>query len=150
MSIATGFKLLLIEPCDDFRSIMNVLLDLAGCEVRSASDSTTALAIAATFQPDMVLTELAGVGGFDIAQQLKAIPEVKDADIVALTSLYWIGIEAEAANAGFTQFLLKPTAFDSLVQVLTSLATLHGKTLQLFNFVSPSASARQYADRCLP
>lgn len=140
MSTATGFKLLLIEPCDDFRSIMTVLLELAGCEVRSASNSTTALAIAATFQPDMILTELAGVGGFEIAQQLKLIPQAKDAHIVALTSFYWSGIEAEAANAGFTQYLLKPAAFDSLIQVLASLAMLRGKKLQLVNFAGPSAS----------
>lgn len=143
MPIATGFKLLLIEPCDDFRSIMTVLLDLAGCEVRSANDSMTGLAIAATFQPDLVLTELIGVGGLDIARQLTSIPEAKDAHVIALTSLYWIGIEEEAANAGFTKYLLKPTEFDSLVQVLTSLATLHGKKLQLSNFVSPPASVVQ-------
>ncbi|WP_292038167.1 response regulator [Massilia sp. UBA6681] len=143
MSTATGFKLLLIEPCDDFRSIMTVLLELAGCEVRSVSNSTTALAIAATFKPDMILTELAEVDGLEIAHQLKSIPQVKDAHIVALTSFYWTGIEAEAANAGFTQYLLKPAAFDSLIQILASLALLHGKKLQLVNFAGSSTSVQQ-------
>ncbi len=143
MSRATGCKLLLIEPCDDFRSIMTVLLDLAGCEVRSASDRMTALATAATFQPDIVLTELTGVGGLEIAQQLRSTPGTRDAHIVALTSLYWIGIEAEAADNGFTQFLLKPAAFESLVQVLSSLAALHGKHLKLTNFTSPPTNALQ-------
>lgn len=138
MSTATTFKLLLIEPCEDFRSIMTVLLELAGCDVKCASDSTTALAIAATFWPDMILTELVGVGGFEISHQLRSVPEAKDAHIVALTSLYWAGIEAEARDAGFTHYLLKPTAFDSLVQVLTTLAKLHGKKLQLANLADSS------------
>lgn len=140
MPITTGFKLLLIEPCDDFRSIMTVLLDLAGCEVRAAGDRTTGLHIAAIFQPDIVLTELVGVGGFDIARLLKSIPEARDIDVVAMTSLYWRGIETEAVKAGFTEYLLKPTAFDALVQVLMSLATLHGKRLQPCKFVRSPAS----------
>lgn len=130
MPTSTSFKLLLIEPCDDFRSILVTLLDLAGCEVRSVSNGTSALTVAATFQPDMILTELTGVGGFEIAQQLKAIPQVNDADIVALTSFYWVGVEAEAANAGFTHYLLKPATFDALIHVVTSLAMLHGKKLR--------------------
>jgi CheY-like chemotaxis protein len=141
MHTATGFKLLLIEPCDDFRSIMTALLEIAGCEVRSTESREEALAIAAEFQPDMVLTELAGVGGLEIARQLQSILEPKDAHIIALTSLYWSGIEAEATKAGFTRYLLKPTAFDSLIQVLTSLAVLHGKNLRLFNCEEPLASA---------
>lgn len=143
MSIAEGFRILLIEPCEDFRTILTLLLELAGCEVRSAGDSTTGLAIARVFQPDMVLTELVGVGGLDIARQLNSIPEVKDTYVVALTSLYRSGIEAEAVKAGFTKYMLKPTAFDSLVQALTTLATLRGKRLQLSSFVTPSAALLQ-------
>jgi CheY-like chemotaxis protein len=130
MPTSTSFKLLLIEPCEDFRSILVTLLELAGCEVRSVSNGTSALTVAAMFQPDMILTELAGFGGFEIARQLKAIPQVNDADIVALTGFYWAGIEAEAANAGFTHYLLKPATFDSLIHVVTSLAMLHGKKLR--------------------
>lgn len=140
MPTSTSFKLLLIEPCDDFRSILVTLLELVGCEVRSVSNSTSALTVGATFQPDMILTELAGVGGFEIAQQLKSIPQMNDADIVALTSFYWVGIEAETANAGFTHYLLKPVTFDSLIHVVASLAILHGKKLRRPNIVDPSAT----------
>ena len=137
MSVPAGFRILLIEPCEDFRTILTILLDVAGCEVRSAGDSTTGLAIARVFQPDMVLTELVGVGGLEIARQLNSIPEAKNTYVVALTSLYRIGIEVEAVKAGFTKYMLKPTSFDSLVQALTTLATLRGKKLQLCNFLSP-------------
>lgn len=81
----------------------------------------------------MILTELTGVGGIDIARHLKAIPEVESASIVALTTLYWPGIELEAATAGFAHYLLKPVAFDPLIKVITSLATLHGEDVQLLS-----------------
>lgn len=140
MCTGIAFKLLLIEPCDDCRSLMTVLLELAGCEVRSASNGVTGVTIAKTFQPDMILTELAGVGGFEIAQQLKLVQEAKHIHIVALTSFYWSGIETEAATAGFSQYLLKPTAFDSLIQVLASLAMRSGKKLSTVHFADHSAS----------
>lgn len=60
----------------------------------------------------MILTDLAGVGGLGIAKQLKSIPQATNTHIAALTSFHWTGIEAEAANAGFTQYLLNPAAFD--------------------------------------
>jgi CheY-like chemotaxis protein len=133
MSTATGFRLLLIEPCDDFRIVMIMLLELAGCELRSADSSSVALHVAREFAPHIILTELTVAGGIDIARQLKAMPEVQNTSIVALTSLYWPGIELEAATAGFAHYFLKPVAFDPLIKVIASLATLHGEEVQLLD-----------------
>ncbi|MGJ7917326.1 hypothetical protein ACI48D_17850 [Massilia sp. LXY-6] len=94
-------------------------------------------------QLETIQDENLPVGGFEIAQQLKSIQQVNDTPIVALTSFYWVGIEAETANAGLTQYLPKPAPFDTLIYVLASLATLHGKKLPHVDVAEPSAISFQ-------
>lgn len=104
--------------------LLTLLLEMSGYVVQTAKDFSDASWSVAAFQPHVIVTELAGVGGIDIAQRLKQLPQAQNAHVVALTSLYWVGIETDALEAGFVQYMLKPVPVNALIRNLRSLVRL--------------------------
>lgn len=129
MSTANDFKVLLIEPCDDTGTLLALLLEMYGCIVKIEKKFLDACASLTTFQPHVILTELDGVEDLNIAEKLKQMPQGKNAQVVALTSQYWIGIEAELSKAGFMHYMLKPASLESIVSKLTEIAEMNGFSL---------------------
>lgn len=127
---ANDFKVLLIEPCDDTGTLLALLLEMCGCMVKIEKKFLDACAILTTFQPHVVLTELAGIEDLYIAEMIKKILKGKNVQVMALTTRYWIGIEEELLKAGFLHYMLKPAPFDSIINKLTKIAKNSGFSLK--------------------
>ena len=76
----------------------------------TAGDGRAALALAAQFEPDLVLCDLGmpGMSGYEVAGALRALPFASHLTIAALTGYGSEEARQRSATAGFDVHLLKP------------------------------------------
>jgi CheY-like chemotaxis protein len=86
------------------------LLQLQGLEVRTAPDGPKALADAQTFQPYVVLLDIAlpGLDGWQVARQLRAESTGKPPFLIAVTGYGREQDRRKSKEAGIDLHLLKP------------------------------------------
>ena len=99
------------------------LLKIAGHELRVAYDGPTALALATTLQPKVVLLDIGipGLSGYEVAQRIRQNSETKNATLVAITGWRQPEDQERSREAGFDYHLLKPVNPESLQQLLASI-----------------------------
>lgn len=128
MSTKIGLRLMLVDPDDDLRFLLQALLELGGCQVATAKNAREGLALIAAAPPDVIFTEivLPDATGLDFGKQIRAILGARESLLVALTGHYYPGIRQDAWSAGFDRFLLKPVQYDQILNLLKLAAkTLH-------------------------
>ena len=88
-SINTRGDILIVD--DDLPGLraLSTLLRDEGYEVRSATDGPTALMIATSDPPDLVLLDviMPGMDGYQVCQQLKRDPETRDIPVIFISAL---------------------------------------------------------------
>ncbi|MCI0700534.1 MAG: response regulator [Planctomycetia bacterium] len=86
------------------------LLELAGHEVRTATDGPAALKVAEEFRPDVILLDigLPGMDGYEVANQLRQRPEFRATRLIALTGWGQDTDREQSRKAGFDLHLVKP------------------------------------------
>ena len=99
-----------------------------GHEVRVAYDGPTALEVARSFQPEVVLLDLGlpGMDGCEVARRLRDDPGMAGAVLVAVTG--W-GQESDrelSRSAGCDHHLVKPVGLETLGEVLSTAAVRVG------------------------
>lgn len=117
-------KVLVVDDNLDGAESLSQLLKLFGHEVVIAHDGLSALELAAQVQPDVVLLDigLPGLSGWEVAVRMRALPLLKDVVLVALTGYGQETDRARSAQAGFNHHLVKPADFDTVQNILASLA----------------------------
>jgi CheY-like chemotaxis protein len=115
-------RVLVVEDDPDTRTTLCALLRGWGHEVDEAADGPAALS-AASIRPDVVLLDigLPGMDGCAVARQLRAIPGLERALLVATTGFGRPDEVKDCLLAGCDTHLLKP--YDPLV--LKQLLDLH-------------------------
>lgn len=113
---------LVIDDEADIRDAMVILLTWAGYEVQSASDSSSAMRAAAAYLPHLVLLDIGmpGVDGYSICRALRAIPELADTRIYALSGFSGPQHDARCVQAGFNGAYTKPIDLDVLRKLAAS------------------------------
>ena len=115
----------MVEDNIDAGDSLSMLLRLYGHEVRVARTGPTALEVAATFHPALVLLDigLPGMDGYEVARRMRADPELKGVTLCALTG--YTPSEADRfrpQQAGFDHHFVKPVSLDTLLGLLKTLA----------------------------
>ena len=84
--------------------------------------------MAAEFRPDIVLLDigLPGMSGYEVARQLRALPECEDAMLVAVTGYGQESDRRQSREAGFDHHLVKPVQPGFLRDLIASAPLLHG------------------------
>jgi CheY-like chemotaxis protein len=108
---------------DDIKSSdsLELMLHASGySETRVAYSGHAALAIAAEFQPSVVLLELSllDMSGYEVARLLRERAQSHDLRLIALTSSREHAGRELARVAGFERYLLKPVAALDLAALL--------------------------------
>ncbi len=105
-------------------SLVKVLTRLYGQDVRIAHDGPTALDVARTFQPDVVLLDLGlpGMDGYEVARRLRSEPAGASLLIVAVTGWGQDADRKRTREAGFDHHLVKPVDPDVLHDILADSA----------------------------
>jgi CheY-like chemotaxis protein len=95
-------------------------LECLGYRVRLALDGIGALDCASEFRPQAALLDLTlpNLDGFAIAERLRAMPETRDAYLIAMTGWGTDEIRARVEAGGFDRHLLKPLSATVLTDVL--------------------------------
>ena len=93
------------------------LLELCGYDVRLARTGTEGLSLAASWRPDIVISDLGllpGLDGYAVARALRTDPRYRSAFLVALSGLGRDRDKARAREAGFDFYLTKPVDLEAL------------------------------------
>ncbi|WP_394821166.1 chemotaxis protein CheB [Pendulispora albinea] len=114
-------RVVIIEDNADSREMLSRVLELAGCECKSAEDGPSGIALIDAVGPDVAVVDvgLPGMDGFEIARRLRANPKYARTYLVALTG-YGQGTDrAKAFEAGFDEHLVKPVRIDELLGLIS-------------------------------
>ncbi len=103
-------KVLLVEDNADVLDMLSAVVRGLGHDVRTAKDGATGIALALSFNPDVVLLDLGlpGLSGIDVARELRRRPECRQLQIVALTGWGDADYRRQTESAGFDRYLTKP------------------------------------------
>ena len=115
--------ILVVEDYEDTSLAMRLALEGQGYRILEASDGEQAVELAARERPDIILMDLQlpVLDGLAATQRIRAVPELKETIIVAVTAHNEGDYRARALAAGCNAFVSKPIDFDWLKDLLTSL-----------------------------
>jgi PAS domain S-box-containing protein len=124
-----SLRVLVVEDNVDAADSLSLLLRLYGHEVHVARSGPTALEMAATCRPHVVLLDigLPGMDGYQVAKRLRERPDFKNVTMCALTG--YTPSEADRQRqqeTGFDHYYIKPVELETL--------------LELFKTIGPPAS----------
>lgn len=121
----SGHRLLVVDDNKDAAVSLAILLRLQGHDVQVAHDGRSALELAAQFLPRIVFLDIGmpGMDGYEVARQMRQIPELKDATLAALTGWGQHEDRRRTTEAGFNHHLVKPPDPKALEAVMAELGT---------------------------
>jgi CheY-like chemotaxis protein len=116
-------RVLVVDDVPDAAASLALVCELYGAESKVAGDGLAALAVGATFKPDVVLMDISmpNMNGYEAARRLRAEDWGKSVVLIALTG--WgrkTDIDA-ALGAGFDGHVLKPVDADALIDLIAKL-----------------------------
>ena len=101
---------LLVDDDPVITRLLEVNFRLDGFKVGIASRGDAALERARAVPPDAIVLDvmLPGLDGFEVARQMRAIPNLKDVPVVFLTARSPDDQQAQAQDLGNIDFVAKP------------------------------------------
>jgi CheY-like chemotaxis protein/two-component sensor histidine kinase len=115
-------RLALVEDNPDIRETMFELLTVCGHDVTPAEDGAAGLELILQTHPDVALVDigLPKLDGYQVAQQVRAVPGMADVRLIAMTGFGQEEDRRRALAAGFDAHIVKPPDLDVLLRVLTA------------------------------
>lgn len=103
-------RILVIEDNTDNLELMSYLLRAFGHSVVTAEDGAEGLQAVCRELPELIVCDvhLPKLDGYEVAQQLKADPELKRIPLIAVTALAMVGDRDKGLAAGFDGYIDKP------------------------------------------
>ena len=116
-------RVLIVDDNEDAANSLALVLKLGGHETTCVYTATDAVARALAFRPDAVLLDigLPGMDGYEVAQQMRELPSLRDVRLVAVTGYGGTEDRRRAREAGFDDHLVKPVEFAVLDRVLAAI-----------------------------
>ena len=118
-------RVLVVDDNVDAAESLAMLLRVWGHEVETAHDGPSALRAAAASHPEVLLLDigLPGMNGFELAMQLRDLPGVAEATLIAMTGYGHDQHRRRGLKTGFDHHLVKPVEPEKLRTLLASLAS---------------------------
>jgi len=113
-------RVLIIEDNADAADSLRIVLEFGGHVVEVAYSGPAGLALARTFEPEVVLCDigLPGMDGFEVARAIRADGARKGIVLVALSGYALPEDLQRAAQAGFDRHLAKPPDLEQIARLL--------------------------------
>jgi two-component system alkaline phosphatase synthesis response regulator PhoP len=110
---------LLVEDDDSAREIFATALRMTGYRVRTAADGLAGLRLLDSFNPDVVVVDLALpiASGFDVLDELRAGERTHHTPVIAISGNE-TGLERARSNPEFFGILAKPFDPQNLVHMV--------------------------------
>ncbi len=113
-------SVLVVDDNRDAAESLAALLQFAGHDVQTATGGAEALEFAAAHSPSVVLLDLGmpEMDGYEVARQLKKLPGMRNARLIAVTGYSQESHRRATAEAGFELHMTKPVDADELVRII--------------------------------
>jgi PAS domain S-box-containing protein len=113
-------RVLVVDDNEDAAEMLAALLRSDGHEVHTVYRGSDALKRVQTFVPHVALLDigLPEMDGYDLAQRMRRLPQLRDVRLVALTGYGQADDRLRTQAAGFDDHLVKPVEPSALRQVL--------------------------------
>lgn len=120
---AGGRRVLVVDDNRDALQSLAMLLEVNGYEVDTAPDGPTALRLARSFTPEIILLDigLPGMNGYEVAEKLRADPNGSEVILIALTGYGQAEDRQRSKEAGFDRHLVKPVDPETLEAVFAEM-----------------------------
>ena len=116
IELMSGIRILYIEDNPGNRLLVRRVLEAEGYSVMEAADGTSGLEMAAQGSPDLILLDinLPEIDGYDLARRFRAIPNLQEVPILAVTANVMKGDRERTLEAGCDGYIQKPIDVDRL------------------------------------
>ncbi len=123
-TIAGQPRVLIVDDNRDGAESLATFLSLTGCETRTAYDGNQAISAYRQFHPSAVLLDigLPGMSGYDVAEQLRNLPNGNAATLIAVTGYSREEDRARSHQVGFDYHLVKPVDLDVVSRLISEAA----------------------------
>jgi CheY-like chemotaxis protein len=113
-------RILLVEDHPEVAAAQALLLRALGYQVQTAGDGRTAIEMARSLLPDVVVVDigLPGLDGYQVAESLRADPATAAIRLIALTAYGTDQDRQRSKRSGFEAHLVKPASIDQLRRAL--------------------------------
>ena len=114
-------SILLLDDRQDNRDLLSTVLGYAGYTVLQASTGQTALDLARSERPELIITDIVMpvMNGYEFVRELRSDPVVGNTPVVFSTASYAEGETRQLADAcGVSHFLVKPCEPETIVRVV--------------------------------
>ncbi len=104
-------RILLVEDQEDNRRIIRDLLSANGYDLVEATSGEQGLVtLGEQEHPDLILMDidLPGLNGYEVTRRIRAIPDLRQIPIIAVTSYALSGDDQKAFAAGCNGYVTKP------------------------------------------
>ena len=104
-------RILLVEDQEDNRRIIRDLLSANGYDLVEATSGEEGLvALGEQEKPDLILMDidLPGLNGYEVTRRIRAIPDLRQIPVIAVTSYALSGDDQKAFAAGCNGYVTKP------------------------------------------
>lgn len=118
-----GLRVLVVDDNIDVAESLALLLSISGHQTRTAHTGPDALVCARAFQPDLMFLDigLPGMDGYAVAERLRALSDLKQPVLVALTGWGSESDRRRSQQAGFDHHLTKPVDAERIQALLEGL-----------------------------
>ena len=118
--VARGRRVLVVDDNVDAAKSLATLLEMTGHDVRLAYDGFSAVDLAISYQPEVVLLDigLPGLDGYEVAERIRRQDALKDTVLIALTGYGQDSDRQRSQKVGIDHHLLKPADFDEIEYLL--------------------------------
>jgi len=108
-SITTS-KILIVDDRPENLSLLSVMLEQQGYNVRQAFNGSEALKAVPSDPPDLILLDIymPGMDGYTVCQHLKAEPSTQDIPVIFVSALDEAWDKVQAFSAGGCDYITKP------------------------------------------
>lgn len=115
-------RVVVIDDDRDVADSLAMLLELLGCDVKTAYSGTAGVSLVTDFAPSVVFLDLGmpDINGFETARRIRAEPAGQQTLLIALTGWGQDADKRRTREAGFDRHLVKPADISALEEILTS------------------------------
>jgi len=105
-------KILLVEDDNNLREIFEMRLQAEGYQTVTAGNGEEGITVAMREKPDLIIADvmMPKLSGFDMLENLRAVPEMKDTKVVMMTALGEADDQARGQALGVVKYLVKSQA----------------------------------------